>query len=411
MNPTLTAILLCFLAFAVTSLVYPLVLRFAKRHNIVDNPNARKLQRVPVPVMGGIAFFIGIAVATVVAAAVFNYHVLLIAFVAMVIMLLIGTGDDVKDLPAALRFIIEIGVIWVMMYAGRIFIDDFHGLWGLREIDVFWAMPLSIIAGVGILNAINLIDGVDGYCSGYGIFSCTLFGILFYCSGMYRMGCFALICASAIVPFFFHNVFGRSSKMFMGDGGSLTIGMALTFFVFCVLSNAYTEFDAMVREGVSMTAFSLAVLGIPVFDTLRVMSMRILRGLSPFSPDKTHLHHIFIEMGFSHVGTTAAILLMNIFIVAAWFLSYRLGASIDFQFYLVAALAFCCTWVFYRYMKIQQNGGPKDEDGFAEGTEVWKFMCRLGARSHMEHGRAWTALQKLMDGKVLGLGLKSEKDA
>lgn len=409
MNWTLSLILLCFLAFVVTMCVYPFVLRFAKRHNIVDNPNARKLQRVPVPVMGGIAFFVGIAVATSVAVLVFHYHFLLIAFVAMAIMLVIGTWDDVKDLPATLRFIIEIVVIWFMMYSGRIYIDDFHGLWKISGIDLFWAMPLSIIAGVGILNAINLIDGVDGYCSGYGILSCLLFGVLFLASGLHRMGCFAFICAGAIVPFFFHNVFGWSSKMFMGDGGSLTIGMVLTFFVFCVLSTD-SGCANLASKGVGLIPYSLAVLAIPVFDTLRVMSMRIIRGLSPFSPDKTHLHHLFIEMGFSHVGTTAAILCMNIFIVGVWFLSYKLGVSVDWQFYIVVILSFLFTWVFYKFMKIQQAGGPKDEDGFPEGTKIWKSMCRLGRMSHMERGCVWDAIQKTMDGSFFGLGLNKKGD-
>lgn len=410
MDRTLTAILLCFLAFVVTTCVYPLVLRYARNHNIVDNPSARKLQRVPVPVMGGIAFFIGIAVATGVAVVVFHYQFLLTAFVAMIVMLLIGTWDDVKDLPATLRFIIEVGVIWMVMYVGGIYIDDFHGLWKIEEINLFWSMPLSIIAGVGILNAINLIDGVDGYCSGYGILSCALFGIMFYYAGLYRMGCFALICASAIIPFFFHNVFGRTSKMFMGDGGSLTIGMALTFFMFCTLTSKDSACASLASRGVGLIPFTLAVLSIPVFDTLRVMSMRIIRGMSPFSPDKTHLHHLFIEMGFSHVGTTAIILLMNLIIVAVWFLAYKLGASIDWQFYIVVLLSFGATWAFYKFMKIQQAGGPKDEDGFSEGTAVWKFMCRMGDLSHMERGAGWTAIQKAMDSKLLGLGIKTKKD-
>lgn len=408
MDSTLTILLLCFLSFAVATFIYPLVLGFAKKHNVVDNPNARKLQRVPVPVMGGIAFFLGIAVATAVAAVVFHYQFLFIAFIAMFVMLVIGTWDDIKDLPATLRFIIEIGVIWLMMYVGRIYLDDFHGLWGVQEIDIFWAMPLSVIAGVGILNAINMIDGVDGYCSGYGIFSCSMLGILFFRSGVYRMGCFAFICASAIIPFFFHNVFGRRSKMFMGDGGSLTIGMALTFFMFCILSKTNVACSVLVDKGVGLIPFTLAVFAIPVFDTLRVMAMRILRGMSPFSPDKTHLHHLFIEMGFSHVGTTAVILLMNLLIVAIWFLSYQLGASIDVQFYIVVVLAFGATWGFYKFMKTQQRGGLKDEDGFSEGTSVWKFMCHVGDMSHMERGKCWMAIQKALDGKILGLGLKTK---
>ena len=106
------------------------------------------------------------------------------------------------------------------------------------------------------------------------------------------------------------------------------------------------------------------MLCIPVFDTLRVMSLRMMRGKSPFRPDKTHLHHLFIDMGFGHLGAALFILMINTMVVLIWLASWKLGASIEAQLYMVIALGFAVTFGFYKLMKIQQNGGPCDEEGY-----------------------------------------------
>jgi hypothetical protein len=156
------------------------------------------------------------------------------------------------------------------------------------------------------------------------------------------------------------------------------------------------------EQGLSLTAFTLAVLCIPVFDTLRVMSLRILRGKSPFKPDKTHLHHLFIDMGFSHLGAALFILMLNFGVVLVWLLSWWLGASVDVQTYIVAALGLLVTFGFYKYMKVQQNGGPVDEEGYPQGTWLWHRMCELGHFTHKENKRAWRVLRVIMDGPLMG---------
>ena len=405
MNHLLLAALLPTLAFLVSLAVYPLVLRFAKNHGIVDNPNARKLQRVPVPVMGGIAVFIGIAVSLIVGNIFFTNLPLWVGLIAMTVMMLIGAWDDMKDVPPVLRFLIELFVVWAMMYATKTGIDDFHGLWGLEEIDTLLSLPLTIVAGVGIINAINLVDGVDGYSSGYGMMASVLFAILFFSVGDYEGGCLGLIVAGALLPFFLHNVFGYKSKMFIGDSGTLMLGTALACFVFATLSKE-SSCCCLEEKGFGLIAFTLAVLAIPVFDTLRVMSVRIIRGSSPFQPDKTHLHHLFIEMGYSHIGAAISIISMNFCIVAIWFLSWKLGASIDVQTYIVVALGIISTFVFYKFMRTQQNGGELDEEGYPTGTRIWKIMCRRGEKTHIERTGFWKTMRKIMDDKPLGGGVK-----
>lgn len=386
MNQIVIAVLLGAVACVIVTLIYPFVLRYAIKHHIVDNPNARKLQRTPVPVFGGVAVFGGLLPMMLAAGIFFDKTTIAINLCSISIMLAIGVWDDRRDISAVFRFFVEILVVVLMMLASGCYIDNFHGLWGIHGLPWYISWPLSIIAGVGIINAINLIDGVNGYSSGYVIISCILFALFFFHCGMNTLGCLALIGAGALIPFYLHNVFGGKSKMFIGDGGTLMMGTAVAFFVASCLSSASPAQD-LENQNFGLIAFTLAVLNIPVFDTLRVMSVRIIRGLSPFHPDKTHLHHLFIDMGFSHSGTTTAILLMNILTVLVWFISWKLGASIDMQTYIVVALGILNTFVFYKFMRIQAE----------RDSRIYKVMQRLGSLTHIGHTRFWAFMREMVD--------------
>ena len=136
------------------------------------------------------------------------------------------------------------------------------------------------------------------------------------------------------------------------------------------------------------------------------MTMRILRGTSPFHPDKTHLHHLFIDMGFSHLGAALFILFINAMVVMVWLLSWKLGASVDVQFYIVLALGLLVTFGFYKLMKIQQNSGPLDEEGYPQGTMLWHMMCKVGNWTHREDKRSWRTLRHIVDGPLMGGGVR-----
>lgn len=383
----LMALVIVLIAFVVSLGVYPMVLRFAKKHNVMDNPDQRKLQREPVPVMGGLVVFCGIFAAMLLASNIISFRPFVRGFICLTSMFAIGVWDDLKNIPPTLRFIFEIAVVYFMMtsYGGGI--QNLRGLWEMHSISPFASIPLSIIAGVGIINAINLIDGVDGFASGFVIMASVLFAIMFYFAYETSMSIFALIGAAATVPFFLHNLFGNKSKMFIGDSGTLMMGTAMVLYVFVCLSDR-TRCSYMEEHGLGLVAFTLAVLSVPVFDTLRVMGARIVRGQSPFQADKTHLHHLFIEMGFSHIGTTSVILSMNLFVVAIWFLLWRLGASIDAQLYVVAGMSLCFTFGFNKLVQVCR----KNDNGF------YRFLCRLGKASHIERKGFWLFMRNLVDG-------------
>lgn len=403
MENTSIGIMVMLVALVVSFLCYPLVLKFAKAHGIVDNPNARKLQRVPVPVLGGVVVFAGIIAGGITLNILMYSEVLMYGMLGMTIMTVIGVWDDIKDISATLRFLIEIALVVAFILITDTYIDDFHGLWGIDALGPWVGIPLSVVIGVGVINSVNLIDGVDGYASGYGMLACVGFGLAFWSVWSPVMVCMTLIVIGALLPFFLHNVFGVRSKMFIGDGGTLMLGMLMAVFVFYSLSSNQ-KCDSLEKDGIGLCAFSAAVLCIPVFDTLRVMTMRIIRGKSPFHPDKTHLHHLFIDMGFSHLGAALFILFLNTGVVLLWFLSWKLGASVDVQTYVVIALGWLVTFGFYWFMKRQQNGGPLDEEGYPQGTVLWHLMVHLGEFTHREDKRSWRIMRYLMDGPCIGKG-------
>ena len=388
MNPIII-ILSLIVAFLVSSITYPLIIKFAKKHNIVDNPDARKLQREPVPVLGGGTVFTGIAVSLLFTAHYMDWVTLYGVIVFMFIMLVIGLLDDIFNLSATLRFCLEILIVWGYIVVSQSCIESFHGLWNLNLVSPFIAIPLSILAGVGIINSINLIDGVDGFSSGYCITACLCFFILFMKMQQYVFACFTLICIGGLIPFYFHNAFGKKSKMFIGDSGTLMMGSALTCSVFMVLSKHQATIE-LAKLDFGAVAFCIAILGIPIFDTIRVMCSRILKGGSPFAPDKTHLHHLFIDLGFSHIGCGTTIICMNLFNVIVWFITYKLGGSINVQFYIVIACCLLTTFVFNRWMRYC----------IKKENKIYKFMIYIGKISHIERTGFWLFLQNLMDGEL-----------
>lgn len=327
-----------FIASLVVFLIHPRLVKIAKMKQIVDNPNARKLNKVPVPVLGGVGVFFGLMFGLGVA----GYYVqdMEIQFeliIAMMVMLYTGVGDDIMDISPTARFALQICTVCMMMFLCGIYIDNFHGLWNVYRLPVAVAVVLTLVSGVGIINSINLIDGVDGLCSGYGMFASLLFGICFVRMGDMSYAVLAFSMFGALIPFMMHNMFGAKYKMFLGDGGSLVLGFICSLYVMRIIQSGSDHITG------STVSFTLAVLAIPVFDTLRVMTARMLKGRSPFSADKTHLHHMFIGLGFSHVLTSVNMLILNGLVVVVWHVCNVFDLCPETQLYVTAATGIALT--------------------------------------------------------------------
>lgn len=384
----------CVTAYVAVRWIYFKILKVAFEKRLVDNPEARKLQKRPVPVVGGLAVFFGLLAGLLAAEA---YHVslgpahdtarLLPVLAALSVMLYTGALDDIMGLSPRSRFVIEIASVLGLIYGTGMCIDTFRGLWGVGELSGWVAVPLTVFAGVGIVNAINMIDGVNGLSSGLCMTCCGLFGLAFVRAGDVANAVLAFSMASALVPFYVHNVFGSKSRMFIGDAGTMVMGLLMAWFVMCLLSkNSPVAYYGAAR-GVNLIAMSLAILSVPVFDTLRVMSMRVLKGRSPFQPDKTHLHHVFVNVGVSHFITAMSELLMGIVITCLWVLSVLLRASIDMQLYVVIAASVLLVWGTYGLLRYNAE----------RHTEFLHWLTHFSMKTHWGRTSWWQWLSQWLD--------------
>ena len=373
-------------SFLASLWIFKYVLRIAIDKNIVDNPDARKLQKEPVPVLGGVAVAFGIIAATVAGGMFCEVSQVYPLICIMMIMLYVGVMDDILGLSPRLRIFIEILAVLALMYNTGFAIDDFHGLWGIGRLPGWVAVCLTVFAGVGIINAINLIDGVNGLCSGYCIYVCTVFGVFSSRMGGSAGTFLAASCIGALIPFLCHNIFGAKSKMFIGDGGTLLMGTVMTYFVIESLHGGSSA-ETVRNANFGLVPFTLSVLAVPVFDTIRVMGARMLHGRSPFSPDKSHLHHMLFELHFSHIGTTCTEILLNVLVVGVWWTAYVLGATIDVQFYAVLLTGIGVTFGLYGLLtRIRRRD-----------TCFYHALLRFGDRTHVGHSKWFLKCRERLD--------------
>ena len=348
-----------FIALVVASLTHQPVLYYAKKHHFYDNPEARKLQRRPVPVMGGFVVFIGALVGSL--CYWFKYDCLSIVpiQIAMLMMLIIGAWDDLRKVPPGLRFVMEVLIVTALALGNNYPINDLHGLWGVHEISPWVAWPLTIIGCVGIINAINMIDGIDGLSSGICIMAFGFYSWMFFRGHDFVRAALGVSIVGALIPFFIMNVFGKRSKMFIGDAGTMMLGIALCDMVMAMLTKGSASAAKMENNEICVIAFVYAVLSVPVCDTVRVMLGRISRGESPFYPDKTHLHHAFIDYGFHHLETSLLEIMLNMLVILVFAVFSRSYLPMQWQLYgtVAASIAVCfgLYWMLGRRKRIARK--------------------------------------------------------
>lgn len=379
--------------------VFPWILKIAKIKGLVDNPDARKLQNVPVPVMGGIAVFFGLMSGLLTFASIteqfpwpvgsgFQSIPTLPIILCASVMLYVGSLDDILGLTPKSRLVIEVLVVLGLIFSSDMCVDSLHGLWGIDSFSWWIAVPLTVFAGVGLINAYNMVDGVNGLSSGLCIVVSFLMSVICYKRSDFGNCALALCFACALLPFLLHNVFGKKSRMFVGDGGTMVMGVLVSWFMIRVLSSDNTEsFSRLATPGKDMglVAMTVAVACVPVFDTLRVMGSRILRHESPFKADKTHLHHAFIASGFSQLTISLSEIFMNMLVVSIWLWTYRLGANVDVQLYVVILSAMILVWGTYFCLNREIRIHPDSR------------LLKWTKKTDFDSSRWWLVLQKWLD--------------
>jgi UDP-N-acetylmuramyl pentapeptide phosphotransferase/UDP-N-acetylglucosamine-1-phosphate transferase len=303
------AILSFVTAFIVALLAIPPIIHLINRYKLHDIPNSRKEHTVPVPTMGGIAIIAGM-VAGLVLWFPFNNDIRQVCFFFSIIALFgLGIMDDLKDLSAKYKFVVQVGLASLIALSG-IRITSFDGLFGINELSMTAQYTFTILAIVGITNSFNLIDGIDGLCGGLSFMSLVTLGIFMTLSGDTNTALITFALAGAILAFLYFNF--NPARIFMGDTGSLVIGFVVA--VLCIrLMRMNIALPSPVLPASPMFVFGIVL--IPVFDTLRVFAKRIWKGGSPFEADKTHIHHLLTNQGFSHVFAVRVIYFVHAFVL------------------------------------------------------------------------------------------------
>jgi UDP-N-acetylmuramyl pentapeptide phosphotransferase/UDP-N-acetylglucosamine-1-phosphate transferase len=208
-----------------------------------------------------------------------------------------------------------------------IYINSFQGLLGIEAVTLWLGIPLTMLLVVFITNAINLIDGIDGLASSICIVALSMFGVIFALNELWLYALVALTSVGVLIPFFMYNVFGnaeRGRKIFMGDTGSLTLGYILSFLVikYCM----YLGPETLQADGAPIV-IAFSILLVPCLDVIRVVLGRIRRKANPFEPDKTHIHHKFIAMGFTPRNSLILIQVISTCFIVGTIMAIHLGLN------------------------------------------------------------------------------------
>ncbi len=349
------------LGFFIALIAIPPIVRVSHAKKLVAVPNGRTSHNGHIPALGGVAIFASVILGTTIfmdtdAMGEFRFIV-----AALVIVFFTGLKDDMVNLSWPKKMAAEVVAALLVVILADVRIRTFHGMIGIETLPYWFSVLFSVFVFIALINCFNLLDGIDGLASGMGIFISMVFGLWLNQLGYVNYAVLAFSLTGGLMCFYMFNVFGTKHKLFMGDSGSLLLG-----FLFSVLSIKLLCCEIAPSDPRFMIAFPSVVMGVmilPIMDTLRVFTLRILQGRSPFSADRNHLHHIMLKLGFNHLQASLSIILANALLFGVTVLLRNqnafLVAVILFSLALVISLVPC---YFARCLKRGENEDESHQD-------------------------------------------------
>ncbi len=319
----------------------PSIITVAKQKKLYDEPNHRKLHANKIPRLGGLAIISGFAIAiSIFGVAPLDGSRLQYLQAAIIILFFSGLKDDIIALSPIKKLITQVFSTLLIVVGEDIRITSFQGLFGLYEIPVWASYMLSLFTIVVITNSFNLIDGIDGLAGGIGFIITLTFGLWFNFIDQVSWAIISLGLAGALFGFLIFNY--NPAKIFMGDSGSLTTG-----FLIAVLSIKFIELNNPVVQNLykinTAPVIAIAILIIPLFDTIRVFTVRVLKRKSPFAADRNHIHHLLLNTGLDHKQVSMLMYIVNIgFILIAFLMR---DSNILTMLLTIGALAFALSQI------------------------------------------------------------------
>ena len=334
--------LLIVFSFAITILLslrmYPVIIYVNRNKNLMDVPDDRKIHKEGVPTHGGLGIFIAFTVAVLMTGLIKglvpdDLLKVISLFLATLILFFFGLKDDLVGLAPRKKFAGQLIAAAIIIFFADIRIYSLEGIFGIDTLPYSVSLAFTIFVFLLIVNAYNLIDGIDGLAGSIAVLAGSCFGVFFLLNDQFLLSLVSFSMVAAVIGFLRFNL-SDSKRLFMGDSGSMFLGLVLAWLG--------VEFLAVNRAAASEIAFSnaammlLAVLCYPLLDTLRVFIIRIGQGRSPFSADRYHIHHRLLRVGFTHRQATFYIVLTSL--VTLWIVFSIQSLDVNLQLLIMVTL-------------------------------------------------------------------------
>jgi len=338
----------------ITITAIPVIINISRLKDLMAEIKSRSSHKKLTPTLGGVAIFAATLITYFIWDNPKEGHDLHLTISAIIILFFLGIKDDILILSPKKKLLIQIAASLLVISLGNLQVSNLYGLLGLTQLSYNVGLLTTIFIFISLINAINLIDGIDGLAGSVGLFASLMFSYLFYKLGMYAQATLAVSLSGSLLGFLRYN-WSTKNKIFMGDTGSLIVGFLLSYFAikYVVINNNF-QVNPMLSKDAPL--FALSILILPVFDTIRMFFIRLIEGKSPFEGDRKHLHHVLIDIGFSHKIATALLLFFNIIIVSVFtYLSnYRKESNNKLLLYLAIVFAIYCTISYLLSKKIDK---------------------------------------------------------
>lgn len=311
-------------AFLVTITLMPIIIKLFRSIDLLDIPDKRKIHSVSTPSLGGIAIFSGIIFSLAISASFAELATQKFFLGATVLIFLLGVRDDLSSLLAKHKLVVQIFSAVLVVYFAGLKISGLHGLFGVESFPFGLNEVFTIFVIVVMTNAFNLIDGIDGLAGGIGLLITLFFGWYFLSAGEQLNAMISISIAGAVLGFLLYNWY--PSKVFMGDTGSMMLG-----FMISTLLVKFLAVPVQIAEGLGMlspVSVCIALLILPIYDTLRVFIIRFISGKSPLSPDRNHIHHVLLKYGLNHGQSAMLLIGYNILALTYTMLFQHLGDAV-----------------------------------------------------------------------------------
>ncbi|HNW77214.1 MAG TPA: MraY family glycosyltransferase [Bacteroidales bacterium] len=301
------------LSFFLTVFSLPYIVHVARKHNILVYPNHRDIHKGGIPRMGGVAIFLSIVFSLVFFSGVNTILYFRTIFTGVFILFFFGLYDDLMDLRPWKKIVGEIVASLLVIIGAQMRFTNIYGFLGIHELGLIPSILVTVFVFVAIINAFNLIDGIDGLAAGLAIEAAIVYGFFFFIDGAFRFTILAAILTGTLAAFFYFNVWSKKNKIFMGDSGSLVVGLLIG-----LMTWRFNEL--MLQPGIPVKlnaapAIAMGIITVPLYDTLRVMLVRIIKKKPFFLPDQIHIHHILLHNGFSQTKVRRILLAFNFFMI------------------------------------------------------------------------------------------------